>query len=63
MRWIQFLERVLDRMKPGRGLSGRGSGDLHTHIQQLKEIMERRTVDVNEPPFIMVLDEISDPHN
>lgn len=53
---------VLDRMAPGEKHQGVAAEISAYSYSTVEEIMER-AVDSDEPPFIMVLDEISDPHN
>lgn len=53
---------VLDRMAPGEKHQGVAAEISAYSYSTVEEIMER-AADSDEPPFIMVLDEISDPHN
>jgi len=53
---------VLDRMAPGEKHQGVAAEISAYSYSTVEEIMNR-AADSDEPPFIMVLDEISDPHN
>lgn len=53
---------VLDRMAPGEKHQGVAAEISAYSYSTVEDIMER-AADSDEPPFIMVLDEISDPHN
>ena len=53
---------VLDRMAPGEKHQGVAAEISAYSYSTVEEIMNR-AADSEEPPFIMVLDEISDPHN
>ena len=53
---------VLDRMAPGEKHQGVAAEISAYSYSTFEDIMER-AADSDEPPFIMVLDEISDPHN
>lgn len=60
---VQFVDkRKLDQMAPGvahQGIVAQAAAYAYVDVEELLDIAKRR----NETPFLLILDEIEDPHN